>query len=417
MNWVSGKYALTEEEKEAIRQGLLTPSGKKNRIAKTKLQDMRIQSFINRSQGQLNSPDRLGGNKLGSKRKKATGQKKAASAKGICPKPPKRRPSLIAEDNIQPQTANVITYLDHIRSIPANTYSQFLNACWGDERISEEGYRILQTLPKTPTYALRYVNRIFSYDSWQTIPREDRPIVFDGCYEADFTSLHFQIFMMILRKYLPEDAAQIQGMMGDKTIWEWWADQGIGKEDVKTPVQMLINCKSASNTRLMIKEPERQDYDEDRLDEVIITRRNEISAKGELWIKTVNASRNKITRMIETDKIQDAFGNPLPRLTSFEYFQLKREWKPFWKLVRTDLNALYSSYELKLLTDSVAPTIRGYERFKVVIHLHDGFLFQVSKKYREQVFRKLKNDSDAALKEMDIYSKLNLPSLDQVVPT
>ena len=394
------KRKLTEAEKELVRSGQL--KSKMKRIAGANLRrDAAINEFTNRSEGQLNSPMRFGGKKLGTHRKK-----RRANVRSIPTSPPPRKPPKQVEDDIESPTQNVESYLAHLRSLRPNLYSKLLMNCWGDPRISEEGYRILCTLPQCPSYSLRYVNRIFSEDSWQNIPREDRQIVFGSCVGIDFRSLHFEIFMSILRRYLPEDAAKISSLLGDKHIWAWFESQGIPKQDAKTPLQMLLNCKTAKKTLLLLKEPGRQEFEKQPPEGWVPTRILPVTDCVERLVKLVNSARNRLTNLIKRNEVKDAFGNPLPRLRRLQYYQLKGELKPSYMLVRTDLNTLYSSYELKLMSELLAPVIRAYDRFKIVLHLHDGAYFQVDRKYKDQVLRKLKRDSEKLLKEMDIQSEL-----------
>ena len=395
------RYVLTNAEREQILSGTF-PVPPANRIScKTFFIRRAYLGFCNRRQGQLNSPLREGGNKLGPHDKK---KKKKVVGIPLCP--PNRNPPKTVEDDIAAPSENVGTYLLHLRNIKKNTYTQLINEAWGSPDISDEGYRILYYLPQTPAYRLHYLNRIFSSDSWQNIPREDRKILFASFHELDFRSLHFEIFMMLARKFAPDRAAQLQQILDGKNIWKFFEDEGIEKQDAKTPVLMLINCKSSKNTLRLLQKPERQISERNFDDNWVPSRTNMLSVEVVKFVRTVSRIRNIITTRINEDSVKDAFGKPLPRLTPDQYFELKGIWKPWYKLVRTDLNALYSSYELMLMTDLMCPTLKAYKGTKIVLQLHDGVYVSCLKKYEKEILRKLKKDSDRILMRMDIRSEL-----------
>ena len=356
---------------------------------------------MNRSNGQLKSPSRPS--------KKKRRKKKSPRVEGIPLTPPPRKKKAPTKSEIDPPSANTKIYLDHIRSISQNLYSILLNKSWGDPEITKEGYKILKSLPATPTYSLRLTHRIFAEDSWQNIPRLVRKFLFNGCLEVDFRSLHFEIFMMLLRKYEPNQARKISSILGGKNIWEWFEIERIQKSDAKLPIQMVINCKSARATLTLLSEPERLEFEDHKVPSGFVpTRVNIISKSVENLVKEINLGRNSLTKQIEEGKVLDAFEHPLPRLSQIEMYYRTDKWKPIWTLVRTDLNTLYASYELKLMTDLMAPVIRGYDRFKIVLHLHDGVFVRIGSKYSEQVRNKLMKDSKKILREMDIQSELCL---------
>src|SRR5579862_96832 len=120
----TNQMELDESEKAQIRAGQLRPSGRKNRSLSTMARDAAIQEFIDRSEGQLDSPFRFGGKKLGTHRKK-----RSAKVGSIPIKAPRRKPPNTVEDDVDFPSKNVEIYLKHLRSIPGNTYSQLLNSC------------------------------------------------------------------------------------------------------------------------------------------------------------------------------------------------------------------------------------------------------------------------------------------------
>jgi len=397
----TGKLHLSDEEKRQARSGELKPSTSRYKSYLRLFEDGAINEFLNRSNGQLRSPSRPS--------KKKRRKKKSPRVEGIPLTPPPRKEKAPTKSELDPPSANAKTYLDHIRSISQNFYSKLLNKSWGNPEITYEGYKILNSLPATPTYSLRLTHRIFAEDSWQNIPRLDRKILFSGCLEVDFRSLHFEIFMMLLRKYEPNQARKISDLLGGKHIWEWFENEQIEKSDAKRPIQMVINCKSARATLTLLSEPERLEFDDHKVpDGFVPTRVNIISESVKNLVNEINRGRNSLTKQIEEGKVRDAFENPLPRLSQTEMYYRTDKWKPIWTLVRTDLNTLYASYELKLMTDLMVGVIRGYDRFKVVLHLHDGVIVWTGSKYSKQVRNKLTKDSKKILREMDIQSELCL---------
>jgi hypothetical protein len=106
--------------------------------------------------------------------------------------------------------------------------------------------------------------------------------------------------------------------------------------------------------------------------------------------------------------LNDAFGENLSPLTTAKYRVLTDIWlskSEAWKLRRKDLNRLYSSYELRVMSETVRPLI-GKDEFRIDLHLHDGILFSANSKAVDRVKRKMKESSEIALSNLDIRSEL-----------
>ncbi len=388
---------LTVEEKEKIRIGELSISGKKHRSSSLIVQDNLIEQFLNRSQSQC-------GSKKPRKKKKC----KQQPNKPIYPENEKAPPSKYVEQ-----------YLQHLQTLKPNSFTLRKNKVLSLP-ISDTEMQIVSRLDLVPLYNLRYSNRIFCTGMWQTLRSNSaqsgkplRNLLFADSNSADFRSLHFEIFRMLLKKYVPYSYHKLQKLLGGESVWNYLelTLKVVDKSIYKVAVQALINGSSKSQTLLRLI------VDEKLLnlicqEEYVISRVEELLNDNRLleFVETVYEGVKHLQECIKNNEVKDAFGQPLLPTTRQDFRYLTGEWlqnRESWRLIRKDLNRLYSSFELKLVSETICPCIGKYE-FRVDLHLHDGFLFSANKKSLEKTKRILKSTSEAILKQMEIGSELNV---------
>lgn len=386
---------LTVEEKEKIRNGELSVSGRKHRSSSLIVQDNLIKQFLDRSQSQC-------------------GSKKPRKKKKLLKQPNK---PIYPENEKAPPSKSVEQYLQHLQTLKPNSFTLKRNSVLRLP-LNEVERQIVLDLDLVPLYSLRYSNRVFCSGKWQTLRSNSaqsgkslRKLLFADSISADFRSLHFEIFRMLLKKYVPHSYHKLQKLLGGESVWNYLEStlQVVDKSIYKVAVQALINGSSKSQTLLRLI------VDEELLnlicqEEYVISRVEELLNDNRLleFVETVYEGVKHLQECIKNKEVKDAFGQPLVPTTRQDLRYLTGEWLPnreSWRLIRKDLNRLYSSYELRLLSETICPCLGKYE-FRVDLHLHDGFLFSANKKSLEKTKRILKSTSEAILKQMEIESEL-----------
>ncbi len=399
-------YELTKEEKDLIRNGELKPTVFKwHIVCPHKFQSDAIQEFLNRSKGQC-------GCKKPRKKKKPSSNK---SIQIIYPVNERTIPS-----------AAVGRYLNHLQSLRPNAYSYKVNRVL-KMNLDETDRVIVSNLDPVPLYNLRYSNRIFCSGRWQTLKTRQgdsgkplRNLLFKDCINADFRSLHFEIFRMLLRQYVPETDHELTKLLGALSVWDYLEEvtSGVLEKGVyKIAVQALINgsSKSQANKRLLV---DQRDLIALGIDEHDATEFENLLTQINLhrFIKIVYQGVNVLQSKIKNHEIFDAFGESVHPTTIDLYRSLTGIWMPEnekWKLRRKDLNRLYSSYELKILSETVAPCL-GKHEFRVDLHLHDGFLFTANKKSIFKVQHLLETSSQNVLRSLGIASEIRFETLPEL---
>ena len=391
------KYKLTEEQKQKISDGTLKASKRKHHSSSIIFLDRLIEEFQNRSKAQR-------GCKKPRKKKL-----KDIPIKDEIVYPKNERP--IPDENVK-------QYLQHIQNLKPNSYSRKVNKVL-KLILDDEDRAIIESLDPVPLYSLRYSNRIFCKGRWQTLKNSSNPaskslrnLLFDGCANADFRSLHFEIFQMLIKKHAPKMHKELNDLIGNRSVWEYLQDttsQILDKSVYKLAVQALINGSSKSRTRnrlfIDIEELNQLGIDEETSDRALDFLKN---SSLNQFIEIVYKGVKFIQETIKRGEIQDAFGCRLNPTSIQEYRELTGEWLPKkdkWKLIRKDLNRLYSSFELKIIADTITPCIGKYE-FRVDLHLHDGFIFSVNKKCWNQVNETIQENSRRILEALEIKSEL-----------
>ncbi len=386
---------LTTEQKNKIRIGELSFSGKKYRSAALILQDGLIREFLNRSQSQC-------GTKKPRKKKKLLEQ----STKPNYPENEKTPPSIAVEQ-----------YLNHLQTLKPNSFTHRKNKVLGLP-LSEDDRKVVLNLDLVPLYNLRYSNRIFCTGCWQNLRSNSaqsgkplRNLLFADTIPADFRSLHFEIFRMLLKKYVPNSYHNLQKLLCGASVWSYLEStlQVVDKSIYKVAVQALINgsSKTQSLLRLIV--------DEEQLSLIcqevfVFSQVQEMLNDNRLleFVETVYKGVKQLQECIKNNEVKDAFGQPLVPTSIQDFRNLTGEWLPkreSWRLIRKDLNRLYSSFELKLMSETICSCLGKYE-FRVDLHLHDGFLFSANKKSIEKVKKILKSTSTTILNQMEIESEL-----------
>jgi hypothetical protein len=392
-------YQLTPEEKNQIRNGQLKVVQSKIRIVTPLTQrNDAIQEFINRSNGQR------GCTKPRKKRKKASTSR---SAKICYPEHERSIPSM-----------EVATYLAHLQTLRPNSYTYRINRVLGME-LNDDEKAIVASLDPVPLYTLRYSNRIFCSGRWQTLKSKAdesgkplRNLLFAGCMNADLRSLHFEIYRMLLRNHVPERYVQLNTLLGGLGVWEYFENATshvLDKGVYKIAVQALINgsSKSQARGRLLI---ENDDLAELGFHDHEASQVEDLLAQEGLnsFIEIVYQGVKELQRKIKAGDVADAFGEKLIPITIEQQNRLTGEWMrkdSRWKLKRKDLNRLYSSYELRILSETIVPCL-GKHEFRVDLHLHDGFLFSANKKSINKIEALLEASSQRVLKSLGITSEI-----------
>jgi hypothetical protein len=388
---------LTPEQKEQIRAGNLKPSNIRFRSTRQIVLDGQIEEFQNRSRSQ-------------------TGTKKVHKRKNAAkPKVPRNRPQYPPNQRAAPTEA-VTTYLGHLQSLKSNSFTARIEKARKHD-LSDDQKFVLDLLDPVPMYSLRYSNRIFCSGRWQILKNKPehsgkklRQIVFSGCVEADFRSLHFEIYRMLIRKHAPEVSTELDELLKNQDIWEFMREATAGhleKAVYKVAVQALINGSSMKQSRnkLFLDDlREENDFEPDDAEAAM-----NLIAQSNLgeFVKIVYRGVKQLKQAIE-DGLDDAFGEKLIPLDRAKYRELTDIWlskSEAWKLRRKDLNRLYSSYELRIMSETVRPLI-GKDEFRIDLHLHDGILFSANSKAVDRVKRKMKESSEIALVNLDIRSEL-----------
>ena len=388
---------LTPEEKDLVKKGTLTESKGRHLPSSHITKNARISQYRNRSNGQ-------------------TGCKKPRKRKNAAkPKVQRNRPKYPKNERGVP-TGVVTAYLGHLQSLKSNSFTARIEKAKKHD-LSDDQKLVLDLLDPVPLYSLRYCNRIFCSGGWQVLKNKPdhsgkglREIVFDGCVDADFRSMHFEIYRMLIRTHVPTVNVQLDAILQDQDIWEFMKKAtggNIEKSVFKVTVQALINGLSMkqSNKKLFLNDlNEEMDFDPENA-----VTAQKIIAQDNLqeFVKIVYRGVDGLKKAIRIG-VDDAFGERLVPLTREKYRELKDIWllkSEAWKLHRKDLNRLYSSYELRIMSETVQPLI-GKDEFRVDLHLHDGILFSANSKAIGKVKRKMKETSEIVLSNLNINSEL-----------
>lgn len=314
----------------------------------------------------------------------------------------------------------VKTYIDHVRSIKSHTYAKRRNSVLNSSPSGLE-VALMKNLDPSPPYRLKWSNRIFATGSWQCLPRDLRSKIFADDCVADFRSMHFEIYRMLIRKHVPEVSKDIDQLLNGNDIWAFYGEIGLSKDLVKVSLQAVLNGMSRKMGILTIKRNSLTEDEEIRLfDEWVATSSNpeikrilEYLPKQAIQLTNLIATgRDKLLEAVRRGEVNDGFGKIHAAFDSHSFYQVSGKWVgEGYKLGRKTLNALYSSYELRLMTETVVPVIEAYPTtFKVLLHLHDGVYFGAGRD-REIVVKKLKAAVNKILSELDIRSELVVKSV------
>lgn len=389
---------LTAIQKKAVKEKRLLPSGRRFRFGRQILLDSAIEEYQHRAAAQE-----------GTEKPRPRGN--AATPQN------RRRDYTYPQNQIEPPSDAVRDYLQHLQSVKPNAYAIRLRKA-KEDKLGMDQLEVLAKLDPVPLYSLRHSNRIFCTGQWQTLRKRNvgdgkelRQKVFSGCINADFRSMHFEIFRMLLQKHAPIIGTDLDQLLDGKGVWDFMrlaTDGKIEKDVFKVAVQALLNGSSKKRTK------ERFELDEEQIDVLSSTntqpRAFKIleSAALRTFIELVYRGVKSLSDAIERG-VHDAFDQPLIPLTVESYRKIRKENSrlspPKWKLKRKDLNRLYSSYELKIMSETVRPLL-GREEFRVDMHLHDGILFSANKKTIGKVIMSLKQASEEILSTLQIGSQI-----------
>lgn len=378
---------LTKAEKALAANGELPTKHRAERIAAKK--------YIRRREGNLG------------KKKKKKGSKKE-----------RRRPSVVyLEHEILMPSVAVEEYLEHLKSTKMHTYSYRLNLLTQNHELDGSELRLLNSLDPTPAYRLKRSNRIFCTGSWQTLGRDLRKALFSSDYIADFKSMHFEIFASLVRRYCPEQWKPMEELIGDYDIWSWYETHGISKNATKVPLQALLNGMSQTGSLSLIFQHGLDTEGLELLESIYKIQ----GAKGikeyldklpppvKGLTRLLSKARNVLQEQIKVGQVEDGFGRIQVPYNSNSYFEQsgKREGRQ-WVLDRRTMNSLYSSFELRIMSETMLPVLQKFERFKILLHLHDGVIFSCDKRDFEKVSKQVKEHAKEILDQLEVRSSLQI---------
>ncbi len=261
-----------------------------------------------------------------------------------------------------------------------------------------EWLELLQKLPIKPTYRLHTTNRIFAMGNWQTVPRPLRKILFTGTNSHDFRSLHFAIFLALLKRESLDHYNTIIAILGDEHIWDFFKLKKIRVQNGKNCVLRLINGGSKRESLKTLHK---------NLTPIEIKHMRKDSELT-LLISTIYQGCKIFKSIIQERGLNDAYGNSIQQETWKEfvhrtfYSKQNYDYRARWKRA---LNTVYNSFELRLMVESIGDLITEKE-FSIFIHLHDGFFWDTNNKYVKRHTKQMQMRAADIMTKLDIVSEL-----------
>ena len=261
-----------------------------------------------------------------------------------------------------------------------------------------EWLELLQKLPIKPTYRLHTTNRIFATGNWQTVPRPLRKILFTGTNSHDFRSLHFAIFLALLKRESVDHYNTIIAILGEANIWDFFKLKKIRVQNGKNCVLRLINGGSKRESLKTLHK---------NLTPIEIKHMRKDS-ELKLLISTIYQGCKIFKSIIQERGLIDAYGNSIQQETWKEfvhrtfYSKQNYDYRARWKRA---LNTVYNSFELRLMVESIGDLIHEKE-FSVLLHLHDGFFWDTNNKYVKRHTKQMQMRAADIMTKLDIVSEL-----------
>jgi hypothetical protein len=265
-----------------------------------------------------------------------------------------------------------------------------------DKRI--EWLELLEKLPNKPSYRLHQTNRLFADSSWQTVPRPLRKILFAGTNSHDFRSLHFTIFLALLKRESPKHYSTIVTTLGEEHIWDFFKRKKIRVQNGKNCVLRIINGGSKREALKTL-------YKNLTPTEIKLMGKD---VELRILISTIYEGCKLFKSIIRDHGLSDAYGNTIQQETWQEfnnrtfYSKKTHDYRARWK--RT-LNTVYNSFELRLVVESIGDLIHEKE-FSMLLHLHDGFFWSTNNKYVKNHTKQMKMRATNIMATLDIVSEL-----------
>lgn len=306
-------------------------------------------------------------------------------------------PVCIPKSKITPPSENVQKYLEFLNNQPTNQFSRRKNTALKKTRKNDQREAIM-ALNAKPMYELYACNRFYTPGTeWQNLKKSARARIGTGCLQSDLRSLHFEIFMHLIRREGFDGTSKIESLIGGNP-WLFFESKGISKSTAKLAILSLINgdSKTGFQRRILSSVPAKKrkkngnptiDPDVGKICDFIYA--------GVVFLK----------KKLDDSFLLDAFGRkifPTPYVPSPPWRKRKREHYEIW---RTDLNRVYSSFELRIITEVLEPFLTQSE-FCILFHLHDGYIWKCNKKRVNGNIRLMEKRAKAILNEIGIHSEL-----------
>jgi hypothetical protein len=378
----NGHYTvLSDYHKNRLRQGWRYERKlPRNRVDRF---DDACEEFLNRRNGQL-----------GSKKPRKSKKKNLAATT------PKSSTDSAAESKtvvgtIVAPTETIQNYLNFLNAQPVNAFTRRKNDF---VRTFPKYTKLIGKLSAKPIYFLKASNRLFSRNGWQNMPTNIRKRLLTGVVQSDFKSLHFAIYMHLIKIHAPDHFTEIQSVLKRMDIWEFFESHGVAKKRGKIAILRIINgsaIKRANEEMTSgLTDPEKD----------LILKNSELKK----LIKHTYRGVNALAKLLKGDGIPNAFGQMIQQESSRD-FRRRTFYLPktpnYHTRYRRALNSIYSSFELILVSETIGDLIRDKE-FKVLLHLHDGYYWTANQKYIATYTKQMKKRSDEILKRLGIDSEL-----------
>ena len=294
-----------------------------------------------------------------------------------------------------PPTESIQNYLNFLNAQPANAFTRRKN----DLVLTYPKYtKLIGKLSAKPIYYLKSSNRLFSRNNWQNMPTKIRKRLLKGVMQSDFKSLHFAIYMHLIKIHAPTHFTEIQSVLKGRDIWEFFESHGVAKKRGKIAILRIINGSAIkrANEELTagLTDAEKE----------VILKNSELKH----LIKHTYRGVKVLAKLLQGAGIPNAFSQLIRQESSRDFWH-RTFYLPktpnFHTRYRRALNSVYSSFELILVSETIGNLIHDKE-FKLFLHLHDGFYWTANRKYIPTYTKLMKKRSDEILKRLGIESEL-----------
>jgi hypothetical protein len=330
----------------------------------------------------------------------------------------RRRPSVVYPNHEIPMPSVVVEeYIERLKSTKMHTYSSKVNRLLQNHVLNESDSKRLTSLDPVPAYRLKRSNRIFCSGTWQTMDRDLRKVIFSSDYVADFKSMHFEIFASLVRRYCPEQWTPMEELIGDSDIWSWYESHGIHKSTAKVPLQALLNGMSQTKSLSLIFQ-DGMDIEGSELLRSIYEAQgvkgireylDELPIPVKRLTTLLSNARNALQNRIKMSQVRDGFGTILVPYDSNSYLRQSGKWEDRkYVLDRKTMNSLYSSFELRIMSETMLPVLQKFKRFKILLHLHDGLIFSCDKRDFCKVSEQIRRYGTEIMNQLEVRSSVQI---------